>query len=130
MRRWRLRWRRTQGAMGSLMHQTVDAGRSVAAEAERLRHRPPRWLIWAGVGLAALLGPGLVELGRLTLRERAMERDLAALRAKQTSLLAERTRLESDATYVEGLIRGTFKQARPGELVIPLKVKDAQGTDR
>ena len=87
-------------------------GRQVAAR--------PRWA--AGIGLLALVlfGPGLVQIIWLNLRERTLERRMAVLRAQHEQLAAERQRLQTDATYQEGLIRSTFKQARPGELVIPL----------
>ena len=75
-----------------------------------------------GIVVALLLfGPGLVELGRLTWMEWRLDRRLAALSAQQEQLLQEQQRLQSDPAYVEGLIRSTFKLARPGELVIPLQ---------
>ena len=79
-----------------------------------------RWI--AGLSLLALVlfGPGLYHLVRLSLAERRLDHRLAALSAQREALAQEQQRLESDPTYVEGLIRSTFKLAQPGELVIPL----------
>ncbi len=77
-----------------------------------------------GVGLlaaAALFGPGLVEWVRLDWRQRRLDRELAALQARHAALKAEHERLQTDPVYVEGLIRSTFKHAKPNELVIPLQ---------
>jgi len=79
-----------------------------------------RGLVW-GLGAAALLfGPGLYELVRLHVRQRALDRQLAALAGQQAALEEERERFASDPVYVEGLIRTTFKLARKGELVLPI----------
>lgn len=87
------------------------------ARARRIRRRG---LVVGLVG-AVLFGPGLYELARLSLRQRRLDRELARLSADHERLLRERTRLESDPAYVEGLIRATFKVAKPGEYVIPLE---------
>ena len=94
------------------------------------RQTPPRWLAWGALAAAMLLGPGLAELARLRWRQRSLDRELAALRAQQEQLAAERTRLETDPAYVEGLIRTTFKQSLPGELVIPLDAEPRDGKSR
>ena len=75
-----------------------------------------------GVGLAGLVlfGPGAVWLIRMEVRQRRLDRQLAELKATREQLAAEEARLRSDPAYVEGLIRTTFKFAKPGELVIPL----------
>ena len=80
-----------------------------------------RWLV--GVGLAALVlfGPGAVWLIRMEFKQRRLDRELARLKTKQEQLAAEETRLRSDPADVEGLIRTTFKFAKPDELVIPLE---------
>ena len=80
-----------------------------------------RWIIGLGVLAGLLVGPAIVELSRLSLQQYRLERQLEALRREHERLMAQRERLQSDATYVEGLIRTTFKQARKGELVIPLE---------
>ena len=76
-----------------------------------------------GVGLAGLVlfGPGAVWLIRMEFKQRRLDRQLAELKAKREQLAAEEARLRSDPAYVEGLIRTTFKFAKPGELVIPLE---------
>lgn len=86
--------------------------------AHRTRRRS--WLIAAGVAGSALFGPGLYELARLSLRQWRLDRRLAELSGRREQLTQERDRLQSDPAYVEGLIRSTFKVARPGELVVPL----------
>ena len=50
------------------------------------------------------------------------------LKAQHERLSAEQARLASDPTYVEGLIRTTFKVAQPGEYVVPLE--DPKKTSR
>ncbi|MBI2094243.1 MAG: septum formation initiator family protein [Candidatus Omnitrophica bacterium] len=72
------------------------------------------------LGLGLLFGPGLFHLASLYLRERNLDRKLKHLEAQQEALVRERDRLKKDPTYVEGLIRSTFKVAKPGEVVIPL----------
>ena len=79
-----------------------------------------RWMVAvAGIGLL-VFGPGLIDLIRLSMEQRRLDRRLAQLDAERTRLAKEQERLESDPAYVEGLIRSTFKMAQPGELVIPL----------
>ena len=75
-----------------------------------------------GLGLVALVlfGPDAVWLIRMEIKQRQLDRQLANLKAKREQLVAEEARLRSDPAYVEGLIRTTFKYARPDELVIPL----------
>ena len=79
-----------------------------------------RWVL--GVSLAALVlfGPGAVWLIRMEFKQHRLDRELARLQAKREQLAAQEKRLRSDPAYVEGLIRTTFKFAKPGELVIPL----------
>jgi cell division protein FtsB len=67
-----------------------------------------------------LFGPSLVSSARLAWIERRLDRRLSALRAEEERLTRERERLHADPAYVEGLIRTTFKWAKPGEYVIPL----------
>lgn len=77
-----------------------------------------RWLI---VGLSLFLfGPGLWRFARLSVDEWRLTHRLRCLEAAEERLLAERERLQQDPVYVEGLIRTTFKHAKPGELVLPL----------
>ncbi|MBI4342610.1 MAG: septum formation initiator family protein [Candidatus Omnitrophica bacterium] len=88
---------------------------------DRLRLRRKRQVQGAAVLLGlAVFGPGAYQWGQLSLEQRRLDRQLAALTAEQERLTREQQRLESDAAYVEGLIRSTFKLSQPGELVVPL----------
>lgn len=78
-----------------------------------------RALAIGGVALM-LFGPGAYDWLRLTLRQRQLDRQLTTLVAEHEQLTQEHVRLQTDPTYVEGLIRSTFKVAQPGELVVPL----------
>ena len=84
------------------------------------------------VGLAGLLvfGPGMFHLARLSLMQRKLDRRLADLSARQDQLTKEQARLQSDPTYLEGLIRSTFKVAKPGEVVIPIDQRSRRDATR
>jgi cell division protein FtsB len=69
-------------------------------------------------------------MARLSWEQRRLDRQLAQLKAAHAQLTAEETRLRTDPAYVEGLIRTTFKYAKPGEFVIPLDGDSAIGTSR
>jgi cell division protein FtsB len=86
---------------------------------DRLK-KTPQLAAAAATTLALLFGPGLYHLLGLSLEQRRLDHRLAELAKQQDALTHEQERLESDPTYVEGLIRSTFKVAQPGELVIPL----------
>ena len=89
---------------------------------DRLRQRRYMQMRLAVVLLAlAVFGPGAYQWVRLSLEQRQLDRQLAALTAEQERLTKEQARLESDPAYVEGLIRSTFKLSRPGEYVVPLE---------
>ena len=90
----------------------------------------PRWLLSLGLVAMVLFGPGAVWLLRMEIRQHQLDRQLARLKAQQEQLAAEEARLRSDPAYVEGLIRTTFKFARPDELVIPLEEKESQAKAR
>ena len=79
-----------------------------------------RWI--AGLSLVGLIlfGPGLLQGTWLSVKQWRLERRLRELKAQHERLSAEQARLVSDPTYVEGLIRTTFKVAQPGEYVVPL----------
>jgi len=79
------------------------------------------WLVAGGLAAALLFGPDLYYYGRLSVLQRRLDRRLAVLSAEHERLTQEQARLQSDPTYVEGLIRSTFKWARPGEYVVPLE---------
>ena len=85
--------------------------------------RMAKWKRWS-VGLSlfgvAVFGSGAYDLARLSLLQRRLDRRMVALSAQQERLTREQERLTSDPTYVEGVIRSTFKVAYPGEIVIPL----------
>lgn len=77
-----------------------------------------------------LFGPGAYDWLRLTVRQRQLDRQLAALSAEHEQLTQEHVRLQTDPTYVEGLIRSTFKVAQPGELVVPLAPASSKPSGR
>ena len=79
-----------------------------------------RWIVGLSLTALALFGPGLYAWIRLSLEQRRLERQLGELAARHEQLVQEQERLQSDPAYVEGLIRSTFKLAKPGEYVIPL----------
>ena len=82
--------------------------------------RRPRWIVPASLAALVVFGPGTYQLVRLSLIQWRLDRRLAELSADQARLREEQAKLQSDPTYVEGLIRSTFKLAQPGEYVIPL----------
>ena len=83
--------------------------------------KQPRTSVIVGAVLIALLfGPGTYQLLRLHWMEYQLDRKLAHLSAEHERLLKQQKRLASDPTYVEGLIRSTFKVAQPGEVVVPV----------
>ena len=88
------------------------------------------WLIGILVALALIFGPGFVQLLQMSYRQHLMDRRLRELEATHERLRAQHQRLESDPTYVEGLIRSTFKVAKPGELVVPLNAPDSSDQAR
>ena len=89
----------------------------------RLRAVPPQrrtaWLIALAL-LAAIFGPGTIQWLQMSWQHHTLAARIRALEAEQQVLQAERERLTHDTTYVEGLVRSTFKVAKPGELVVPL----------
>ena len=88
------------------------------------------WLTGISVLAAAVFGPGLVQLARLSWEQHRLDRRLVQLSAEREQLAQEEQRLQTDPTYVEGLIRSTFKFAKPGELVIPLDAAPSSGDRR
>ena len=78
------------------------------------------WLLAGALIGLVVFGPGAYSWVKLSLEQRRLDRQLAALSVEHEQLVQEQERLQSDPTYVEGLIRTTFKLAQPGELVIPL----------
>jgi len=63
----------------------------------------------------------------MEIRQRQLDRQLARLKVQQEQLAAEEAQLRSDPAYVEGLIRTTFKFAKPDELVVPLEPDASNG---
>ena len=94
------------------------------------RRKRRAWAAGIGVFAAAVFGPGLVQLARLSWQQHRLDRRLAQLSAKRERLAQEEQRLTTDPTYVEGLIRSTFKLAKPGELVIPLDAAPSRSDRR
>ena len=79
-----------------------------------------RWALPLSLVALLIFGPGMVQLARLSLMQRTLDRRLADLSLRQDRLAQEQQRLQSDPAYLEGLIRSTFKVAKPGEIVIPV----------
>ena len=88
------------------------------------------WALPAGLIGLLVFGPGMFHLARLSLMQRRLDRRLADLSAQHDRLTQEQARLQSDPTYLEGLIRSTFKVAKPGEVVIPVDQRTARNTAR
>ena len=88
------------------------------------------WAFVLGVLGLVIFGQGMYHLGRLWLMQRTLDRQLAELSDRQDHLKQEQARLQSDPTYLEGLIRSTFKVAKPGEVVIPVEQRPARDTTR
>ena len=89
-----------------------------------------QWMIGASVAVAAVFGPGVVQFVRLSLEQRRLDWRLSQLSAEHERLTQEERRIHTDPTYVEGLIRSTFKLAQPGEFVIPLESRQSHGDRR
>jgi cell division protein FtsB len=96
------------------MRRADFAGRLVAFVRTR------RALALGIVAVAALFAPFAVQITSASLEEWRLDRRLAQVSRERKQLIEERRRLNDDPTYVEGLIRSTFKLAKPGEIVIPL----------
>ena len=79
-----------------------------------------RWFLGCGLISLAVFGPGAYQLARLSIRQHQLDVRTKALTAEQQRLSGLEGRLRTDPTYVEGLIRTTFKVSQPGEYVIPL----------
>ena len=84
------------------------------------------------VGIVALFlfGPGVFDLICLSFRQHQLDKKLAKLKAEEERLSAIEERMRSDPVYVEGLIRSTFKLAKPGEFVVPLDNNRSSGNSR
>ncbi len=89
-----------------------------------------RWIVGLSLTALVLFGQGLYQWIRLSSEQRRLDRQLAELAAEHGRLLQEQTRLQSDPAYVEGLIRSTFKLAKPGEYVIPLNAPHSSAVRR
>ena len=83
-----------------------------------------RWSPGLLLATAAIFGPGLWAWIGLNWRQAALDRRLAKLSEERERLTQEQRRLETDPSYMEGLIRTTFKWAQKDELVIPLDGSD------
>ena len=82
-------------------------------------HRRHAWVVGVGVVGLVIFGPGLIAYLHLSWQQHRLDRSLRRMEAAKQHLADERDRLTSDPVYVEGLIRSTFKVAKPGELVVP-----------
>ena len=68
-----------------------------------------------------LFGWDTYHLVQLKLTQHTLDKQLADIEKEHARLSGLQDRLQKDEVYVEGLIRSTFKYAKPGELVIPMK---------
>ena len=93
------------------------------AHLARVLKRP--WVGGAVVFFILAFGPGLIQLTQLAWQRHRLAARIRTLQATHQQLVDEHQRLTSDPTYVEGLIRSTFKMAKPGELVVPLESKES-----
>ena len=83
-------------------------------------------LIKMGALIAALvIGPGAAQLAWLSWRQHRLARQQRRLETLYQQLAQEQRRLTHDPVYVEGLIRSTFKVAKPDELVVPLASQES-----
>ena len=88
-------------------------------------------LIKMGALIAALvIGPGVAQLAWLSWRQHRLARQQRRLEALYQQLAQEQRRLTHDPVYVEGLIRSTFKVAKPDELVVPLDSSESDARPR
>ncbi len=71
------------------------------------------------VGLI-LFGQILAQLAQFSIQRWQVDRQQKRLDADREQVLQERARLTEDPVYVEGLIRSTFKLAKPTEYVVPI----------
>ncbi len=80
-----------------------------------------------GLSVAGLVifGPGFACLIRQAWQQHQLDHKRQRLQATHDALVREHERLASDPGYVEGLIRSTFKVAKPGELVVPLESRES-----
>jgi cell division protein FtsB len=97
-------------------------GETDDADAGALRMMKRSRLLLVGVLGAVLFGHGLWQLASLSWMEYRLDQRLGSLAAERYRLAKEETRLRTNPAYVEGLIRSTFKLARPGEMVVPSTV--------
>lgn len=90
------------------------AGASLS-EAQRRRQHLTRV---AALITAAWMLPGFCQWIWLSIKQAQFDQRLRALDEQERQLSTQQARLEQDPVYVEGLIRSTFKHAKPGEMVI------------
>ena len=89
-----------------------------------MEKRRARLIVALTAAVALVAGPGLWQGAWMSWREHALATKQRRVEALYRSLQAERQRLSSDPVYVEGLIRSTFKVAKPDEIVLPLDGSD------
>ena len=92
-----------------------------------MRSTVMRSLLVAGL---LIFGPGLVAWLRMSWKHLGLTRETQQLQATHQQLVTQQVRLTTDPVYVEGLIRSTFKVAKPGELVIPSETLDDAARSR
>jgi len=75
-------------------------------------------ILGLAVAAAVIFGPGCFYLLQMAWQQHQLDRQTRDLERIRQRLVEEQERLVSDPVYVEGLIRSTFKLAKPGELVV------------
>ena len=80
--------------------------------------RQHRFLI--ALAVAAVVGPGLWQMAQLAIEQHAMVAKLDHMHTYHHALAREHERLTTDPIFVEGLIRSTFRVAKPNEFVVRL----------
>ena len=79
-----------------------------------------QWLISGSVLGLVLFGPGAWQWITLSVQEHQLDRRLSTIASEHARLTALQERLQHDPSYVEGIIRTTFKVSQPGEYVVPI----------
>ncbi len=83
-----------------------------------------RRYLWLVILCAVIFGPDAWHSVQMHFQERRVDQRLAVLDADFEHYQQEKERLTEDDTYIEGMIRSTFKYSRPNEVVIPLKAEN------
>lgn len=85
-----------------------------------MEKRQARLIALGALVTALMVGPGAAQWAWLSWKQHRLTRQQRQAHERYQRLIQEQHRLTHDPVYVEGLIRSTFKVARPDELVVPL----------